>query len=90
MDFVRKIGHVTKSGMIWTDAWNNYATDKLKQEDPEMHDRVLHNILSHHGPVEWGSVVPPATREAWLLHLCDNMSARINDADTYYAFYKEK
>ena len=88
IDFIRKIGHVAKSAMIWTNAWETLASKELKERDPGMHDRVLHNILSHHGPVAWGSIVPPDSREAWLLHLCDNMSARMNDADTFSPFYK--
>jgi 23S rRNA maturation-related 3'-5' exoribonuclease YhaM len=44
---------------------------------------ITHNILSHHGMREWGSPVAPATKEAWILHLCDNMSARLDDCNKH-------
>jgi len=42
-------------------------------------DSVTHCILSHHGRREWGSPVAPKSREAWMLHLCDGISARMDD-----------
>jgi len=38
---------------------------------------LLHIILSHHGALEHGSPVLPATREAVLVHTIDNLSAKI-------------
>jgi 3'-5' exoribonuclease len=35
---------------------------------------LLHIILSHHGCLEYGSPVVPATREALLVHTMDNLS----------------
>lgn len=32
-------------------------------------------ILSHHGQLEWGSVLTPSTPEEWCLHLADMASA---------------
>lgn len=40
--------------------------------DPEP---VRHCILAHHGRVDWGSPVAPATREALILHQADMLSA---------------
>lgn len=37
---------------------------------------LLHLILSHHGRLEFGSPVPPATLEAEILHWADNASAK--------------
>lgn len=72
----RLIHHITRSALIWHDA---------AQESPEIyekyHDVVLHNILAHHGQRDYGSPVAPKTRTAWLLHLSDAMSARMNDCD---------
>jgi 23S rRNA maturation-related 3'-5' exoribonuclease YhaM len=45
------------------------------------HDKVLHCILAHHGCRAWGSPVAPSTREAWLVHLADAISARADDCD---------
>jgi 23S rRNA maturation-related 3'-5' exoribonuclease YhaM len=46
-------------------------------------DNITHNILSHHGQRAYGSPVFPATREAWVLHLADNLSARLDDCDKH-------
>lgn len=40
-------------------------------------DAVLHVIESHHALKEWGSPTAPASREAWLLHLADMASAKL-------------
>ena len=68
------IHHISRSGLIWQE-----ASKDLLQKD---RDEVLHAILSHHGRKEWGSPVLPATKLAWVLHLCDCMSARMDDC--YY------
>ena len=36
-----------------------------------------HMILSHHGEQEFGSPVPPLTREAFLLHAVDDLDAKM-------------
>ena len=41
--------------------------------DPELAQAVLHIVLSHHGKLENGSPVVPATREATLVHAMDNL-----------------
>lgn len=40
---------------------------------------LLHLILSHHGSLEFGSPVLPATLEADIVHWADQMSAKAND-----------
>jgi 3'-5' exoribonuclease len=42
---------------------------------------VLHIILSHHGQLEHGSPVVPATREATLVHMIDNLGGRLGSFD---------
>jgi 3'-5' exoribonuclease len=42
---------------------------------------VLHIILSHHGSLEHGSPVVPATREAVLVHMIDNLGGRLGSFD---------
>lgn len=49
---------------------------------PYLEREVVHCILSHHGRREWGSPVAPRTAEAWMLHLCDGISARMCDWKT--------
>ncbi len=42
---------------------------------------VLHIILSHHGTLEHGSPIVPATREATLVHMIDNLGGRLGSFD---------
>jgi 3'-5' exoribonuclease len=44
-------------------------------------EAVLHIILSHHGSLEHGSPVVPCTREATLVHFCDNLGGRLGSFD---------
>ena len=76
----RQIHHVSKSAIIWHDA---VKSSKLFEDDEEI---ITHAILSHHGLREWGSPVAPATKLAWMLHLNDGISARIDDCDKYDRF----
>jgi 3'-5' exoribonuclease len=70
-----KIHHICRSALVWQDAYTRFPYG-LKQEH---FDEILHAILAHHGRREWGSPVEPQTRLAWLLHLCDGLSARMDD-----------
>lgn len=72
----RTIHHISRSALIWHD-----ASTIVPELHDKYHDAVLHNILAHHGRREWGSPVMPLTKTAWLLHLCDSISARMNDCD---------
>src|SRR5919204_196383 len=42
---------------------------------------VLHIILSHHGALAHGSPVVPCTREAWLVHMIDNLGGKLGSFD---------
>lgn len=79
----RKIHHISRSAIEWSK-----AKDKFSFVDPN--DEVLHAILAHHGMREWGSPVAPATKLAWILHLCDGLSARLDDCTTYDSNYLRK
>ena len=72
----REIHHISRSALIWNEA-------KIKFNFVDEHDEVLHAILSHHGRREYGSPVSPSTRIAWLLHLCDSISARMFDCNVF-------
>jgi 3'-5' exoribonuclease len=48
---------------------------------PETAKRLRHIIVSHHGMREKGSPVIPQTREAIIVHYCDDMTARIGAVD---------
>jgi 3'-5' exoribonuclease len=49
--------------------------------DADTAQAVLHIILSHHGSLEYGSPVLPCTREATLVHFCDNLGGRLGSFD---------
>jgi 3'-5' exoribonuclease len=49
--------------------------------EPTLGQAVLHIILSHHGSLEHGSPVVPATREAVLVHMIDNLGGRLGSFD---------
>ncbi len=70
------VRHITRSGIEWVKAGEKHGLDQ------EAIDAVLHAILAHHGQPNWGSPVSPSTRLAWLLHLCDQLSARMYDCET--------
>lgn len=70
---VREIHHISRSAI----EFNLAAKDVLSEQ--AVYD-VTHAILAHHGCKEWGSPVIPQTGIAWLLHLCDGISARMDDS----------
>src|SRR5262249_34392410 len=47
----------------------------------ELAQAVTHIVLSHHGALEHGSPVVPATREATLVHMIDNLGGRLGSFD---------
>jgi 3'-5' exoribonuclease len=70
----KAIHHISRSALVWNEA-------KIKYNFNDDEDEVLHAILAHHGSKEYGSPVQPLTRLAWILHLCDSLSARMDDCD---------
>jgi 3'-5' exoribonuclease len=62
-----------------------YAVRRKLEEfpdfDPSLARAILHIILSHHGSLEHGSPVVPATREAVLVHMIDNLGGRLGSFD---------
>lgn len=74
----RYIHHISRSAITWA---SNATLNKDIYE--KYHDKVLHAILSHHTCREFGSPVAPKSRVAWLLTLCDNISARMADCETF-------
>ena len=74
----RNIHHISRSGIMWSE---NARKDEVIYD--KYFEKVLHAILSHHTTREYGSPVAPKSRVAWMLTLCDNMSARMNDCDTW-------
>jgi 3'-5' exoribonuclease len=48
---------------------------------PETARSIRHIVLSHHGKLDYGSPVVPATREAVLVHHADDLAARMGSFD---------
>lgn len=59
------------------------VAEAAKELDIEGEEVLLlqHLILSHHGKEEWGSPKQPLIREAEILHMIDNMDAKMNMMD---------
>jgi 3'-5' exoribonuclease len=57
------------------------AIEDLPGFPPETAQALLHIVLSHHGSLEHGSPVVPATREAWLVHMIDNLGGKLGSFD---------
>jgi 3'-5' exoribonuclease len=53
----------------------------IEDFDPDLAQAILHIILSHHGQLEHGSPVVPATREATLVHSIDNLGGKLGSFD---------
>ena len=62
-----------------------YRVRRLMEElpgfPPALAQAIGHIILSHHGTLEHGSPVLPATREATLVHMIDNLGGRLGSFD---------
>jgi 3'-5' exoribonuclease len=55
--------------------------EEIPAFDPTLAQAVLHIVLAHHGSLEHGSPVLPATREAVLVHMIDNLGGRLGSFD---------
>ena len=55
--------------------------ERIDGFDARTAEAVLHIILSHHGTLEHGSPIVPCTREATLVHFCDNLGGRLGSFD---------
>lgn len=56
------------------------AAKELEIEGEEV-TILQHMVLSHHGKEEWGSPKKPLVKEAEILHLIDNVDAKMNMLD---------
>jgi 3'-5' exoribonuclease len=52
------------------------ALASLEDCPDDLADALCHLLLSHQGKYEWGSPVLPCFREAYVLHLADDLSAK--------------
>jgi 3'-5' exoribonuclease len=70
----QKAAHIIASYDRWQKAKFDFGKG-LVDDYSRFHDAVGRCILSHHGQLEWGSVLTPSTPEEWCLHLADMASA---------------
>jgi len=76
----RSIHHISRSAIQWNLAAEKWELTKSPAIDV---DEITHAILAHHGQRAWGSPVAPKSGLAWMLHLCDGISARMDDCDSW-------
>ena len=70
----RLIGHL----VLGTQEVDYYAKIGGLNENLEIFTRLKHMILSHHGQREYGAPVLPMMEEGVVLHLIDDMDAKLN------------
>jgi 3'-5' exoribonuclease len=68
------VGH-TVSGAMRIAA----VADGLPNFPLNLKSGLVHMLLSHHGRIDFGAARTPACAEAWVLHECDNMSAKSHE-----------
>ena len=64
------LGHIYLSAHLLHNVLKDKGIDKHET------DRIVHGVLAHHGQLEYGSPVMPATQEAVIVTLLDNLSAK--------------
>jgi 3'-5' exoribonuclease len=68
----RLVGHVYLSTHMV-----DLAISRIEGFPDELRLQILHVILGHHGQLEYGSPKLPMTREAMLLHMLDDLDAKL-------------
>lgn len=56
----------------------------MKSFPPDLSIRLKHLILSHHGQYEFGSPKRPKFLEAFVLHLADDLDAKVNGLGRFF------
>jgi 3'-5' exoribonuclease len=85
----RMIHHISRSAITWSHVWRDFEMT-TPGIPVNYHDPVLHAILAHHGSRQYGSPVAPKSQVAWMLHLCDSVSARMDDWNKMDVVDKDK
>lgn len=65
-------GHMVYGTMVL----NNFISAFKIKVPTDVMKNYTHCILAHHGKLEWGANVKPATPEAVIVHLCDLFDSR--------------
>ncbi|MBC8465526.1 HD domain-containing protein [bacterium] len=69
----RLVGHITLGASLIREM--AYQIDDFPDD---LLDKLTHLILSHQGEREFGSPIPPSTREAFLLHYADLIDSKMD------------
>jgi len=77
-DAGRLLGHIAQ-GVLFVEE----RLRKFPDFPPSRRDQLLHNILSHHGELEWGSPKRPKTLEAVILHHVENLDGKVNQFQAF-------
>lgn len=72
-DAGRLVGHMVLGTQILDE-----KVRRMEDFPPETALLLKHLILSHHGEAQFGAVRLPASREAFALHLADDLDAKMN------------
>lgn len=72
-DAGRLLGHIVQ-GVLFVQG----RLERFPDFPPARRDQLLHNILSHHGELEWGSPKRPKTLEGVILHHVENLDGKVN------------
>jgi 3'-5' exoribonuclease len=80
----RLLGHMVLGVQIL-----DQVVRSLRNFPPEDALLLSHLILSHHGEAEMGAVKVPMTREAFVLHLADDLDAKMNSLSRILADAKQ-
>jgi 3'-5' exoribonuclease len=74
------IGHVVEGAMMLRDKAQHVMREKAMRFPPGAVGILEHIVLSHHGIPEFGAAKIPATPEAILVSILDNLDAKMNMA----------
>ena len=70
-------GNLSGHTLCGIEMLNNAVTEMEEAPDPEEYKQVKHMIASHHGLLEHGAIVVPATAEAMVLNNLDLIDSRM-------------
>lgn len=80
LDSVREFNYTVPGGMIGHIVLGvqmvSERISRIEGFPEELAMLIEHMVLSHQGQADWGSPIPPKTREAVLLHFADNVDTK--------------
>ena len=79
----RQATHVLWGAMRLQEAFTRAQAEGWQPSDAErtLFHEVVHIVASHHNTLEWGANAKPISREAWLVHAADLVSANVEKTD---------